>query len=59
MCPLCPCPLCFQACLQSGPVTPDPAGTVTIICREEEGEALVYAVPPPVGTAGGLGREQP
>ncbi|KAM6033133.1 THAP domain-containing protein 8-like isoform 2-T2 [Theristicus caerulescens] len=40
------------ACLQPGPVTPDPAGAVTIICQEEEEEeeeeeALVYAVPPP------------
>ncbi|XP_063174552.1 THAP domain-containing protein 8 isoform X2 [Chroicocephalus ridibundus] len=50
------------ACLQPGPVTPDPTGTVTIICREEEEEeeeaALVYAVPSPAGTAGGLSLEQ-
>ncbi|XP_074990624.1 THAP domain-containing protein 8 isoform X2 [Calonectris borealis] len=52
------------ACLQPGPVTPDPAGAVTIICQEEEEEeeeeeALVYAVPPPAGTACGLGPERP
>ncbi|KAM9271032.1 LOW QUALITY PROTEIN: THAP domain-containing protein 8 [Cariama cristata] len=48
------------ACLQPGPVTPDPASAVTIICQEEEEEAvLVYAVPPPAGTAYGLGLERP
>ncbi|KAM6395768.1 THAP domain-containing protein 8 [Rhynochetos jubatus] len=45
------------ACLQPGPVTPDPDGAVTIICREEEA-ALVYAVSPPAGTGCGLGLQQ-
>ncbi|XP_064295824.1 peroxynitrite isomerase THAP4-like [Phalacrocorax carbo] len=45
------------ACLQPVPVTPDPAGAVTIICQEEE--EVVYAVPPPAGTACSLGLEQP
>ena len=56
-------PVSFQACLQ--PVTPDPAGAITIICQEEEEEeeeegeeeeeaALVYA-----GTSCGLGQAGP
>ncbi|XP_040977585.1 THAP domain-containing protein 8-like isoform X1 [Aquila chrysaetos chrysaetos] len=44
------------ACLQPGLVTPDPTGAVTIICQEEE--ALVYAMPLPVGTTCGLGLER-
>ncbi|XP_074713745.1 uncharacterized protein LOC141938710 [Strix uralensis] len=40
------------ACLQ--PVTPDPAGAVTIICQEEEEAALVYG-----GTSCGLGLAGP
>ncbi|XP_072704836.1 THAP domain-containing protein 8 [Ciconia boyciana] len=48
------------ACLEPGPVTPDPADAVTVICQEEEAvAALVCAVSPPAGTTCGLGLQRP
>ncbi|XP_075346209.1 THAP domain-containing protein 8 [Mycteria americana] len=47
------------ACLEPGPVTPDPADAVTVICQEEAAAALVCAVSPPAGTTCGLGLQRP